>query len=53
MANAKTSPETKDSLSVEIGGWFKAKATGAGVVAIPALLVLLGLFALATSWLGL
>ena len=25
----------RDSLSVELGGWFKAHATGAGVIAIP------------------
>ena len=25
----------KNSLSVELGGWFKARATGLGVIAIP------------------
>lgn len=34
-------PVSKDSLSVEVGGWFRAHATGAGVVAIPLVLLLL------------
>lgn len=28
-------PEAQDSLKVELGGWFKAHATGRGVLAIP------------------
>jgi hypothetical protein len=28
-------PSARDSLSVELGGWFRAHATGAGVIAIP------------------
>lgn len=36
-----TPPATRDSLSVEVGGWFRAHATGAGVVAIPLVLLLL------------
>ena len=37
MPSAPTppSPPPRDSLSVELGGWFKAHATGAGVIAIP------------------
>lgn len=29
------SPPARDSISVELGDWFKAHATGAGVIAIP------------------
>lgn len=35
------SPRSRDSLSVEVGGWFKAHATGGGVVAIPLVILLL------------
>lgn len=45
-------PDTKDSLSVEVGGWFKAHATGAGVIAIPIILLLLAGVALAQVWIG-
>jgi hypothetical protein len=34
-------PRERDSLSVEIGGWFKAHATGRGVIAIPLLIAVL------------
>jgi hypothetical protein len=34
-------PAPKDSLSVEVGGWFRAHATGGGVLAIPLVLLLL------------
>lgn len=38
---------SKDSLSVELGGWFKAHATGTGVIAIPLILLLLAALAIA------
>lgn len=34
-------PPPKNSLSVELGGWFKAHATGLGVVAIPLIVIAL------------
>lgn len=37
----------RDSLSVELGGWFKAHATGAGVIAIPIVVLVVALMALA------
>ncbi len=45
-------PPNKDSLSVEVGGWFKAHATGNGVIAIPIVLILLGAAAFALGWIG-
>jgi hypothetical protein len=47
------SQPTKDSLSVEVGGWFKANATGAGVFVIGAILVILAALGLLQLWLGL
>lgn len=44
-------PPAKDSLSVELGGWFKANATGGGVVVIGVILVALGALGLAQFWL--
>lgn len=41
----------KDSLSVELGGWFKANATGGGVIVIGVILVALGALGLAQFWL--
>jgi hypothetical protein len=41
----------RDSLSVELGGWFKAHATGAGVIAIPIVVLVLAGLALAQGWL--
>lgn len=43
----------KDSLSVEVGGWFKANATGAGVFVIGAILVILAVLGLLQVWLSL
>ena len=40
----------KDSLSVELGGWFKAHATGAGVIAIPVIILVVTVAALARLW---
>lgn len=38
----KPSPSrAKDFLSVEVGGWFKATATGGGVLVVPLVMVLL------------
>lgn len=44
-------PPAKDSLSVELGGWFKANATGGGVIVIGVILVALGALGLAQFWL--
>lgn len=39
----KSSPVTpRNSLSVEIGSWFKAHATGLGVIVIPVIVLVLG-----------
>lgn len=40
------------TLSVKIGGWFEAQATGAGVLAIPVLVIAVLLAALASAWLS-
>ena len=48
-----TQPQSRDSLSVEIGRWFKADATGGGVVVIGVILVILALVGLAQVWLTL
>ena len=42
----------RDSLSVELGGWFKAHATGAGVIAIPVVVLVLAALAWAQGWSG-
>lgn len=39
-------PEGRDSLHVEVGGWFRAHATGVGVLAIPIILLLVALILL-------
>ena len=46
-------PPAKDSLSVELGGWFKANATGGGVIVIGVILVALGALGLAQVWMTL
>lgn len=44
MRTSKTSSEAeRDSLSVEVGQWFKAHATGRGVLAIPAIVAVLAI----------
>lgn len=45
MPSQPTPPKSPDSLSVKLGGWFEAHATGRGVLAIPAIVVLLVLAA--------
>ena len=52
QSSKPTPPPSRDSLSVEVGGWFKAHATGAGVIAIPLLLAVLAAAALAQHFLG-
>lgn len=47
-----SSPKSPDSLSVKLGGWFEAHATGRGVFAIPAIVVLLVLGAVVKLSLG-
>jgi uncharacterized membrane protein YkgB len=46
------SPPARDSLSVELGGWFKANATGRGVFVIGVILTLIGLLSLVEFWLS-
>jgi hypothetical protein len=45
-------PPAQDSLSVELGNWFKANATGRGVFVIGAILVVLAILGLAQVWLS-
>lgn len=49
----KPTERNKDSLSVELGGWFKASATGRGVFVIGLILLFFGALGLAQAWLGL
>lgn len=49
----KPTEPVKDSLSVELGGWFKASATGRGVFVIGVILLFLGAIGLLQAWLGL
>lgn len=46
-------PSAKDSLTVEVGGWFKANATGAGVFVIGVILVILAVLGLLQIWISL
>ena len=43
----------RDSLTVEVGGWFKANATGAGVFVIGVILVILAVLGLLQLWMTL
>jgi hypothetical protein len=44
MRTSKNSSEAaRDSLSVELGQWFKAHATGRGVLAIPMIVAILAI----------
>jgi hypothetical protein len=54
MPVAKKPSETpsRDSLSVELGGWFKANATGRGIFVIGVIVVALVAGALAQGWAG-
>ena len=45
--------QARDTLSVEVGNWFKANATGRGVLVIGVILVLLALIGLAQVWITL
>lgn len=45
-----TQTPQKHSLTVELGGWFRAHATGAGVIAIPIVVVALAALAFAQGW---
>lgn len=45
-------PADRNTLSVEFGNWFKARATGAGVFAIPVIVLVIGCVALARGWVG-
>lgn len=46
MRDPPSSEPPKNSLSVELGGWFKAHATGLGVIAIPLIVFALAAAAL-------
>ncbi|HEY9234470.1 MULTISPECIES: hypothetical protein [Phenylobacterium] len=48
----KPAEPARDSLTVELGGWFKASATGRGVFVIGVILLFLGALGLAQAWLG-
>jgi len=55
MMSSRPEPSKKaspDTLSVELGNWFKAHATGAGVIAIPIIVLVLGALALLQRKLG-
>lgn len=52
MSTPEPSPTERNTLSVEFGSWFKARATGAGVIAIPLIVLVLGCVAMARVWLG-
>lgn len=41
QSRPKTAPLTRDTLSLKLGNWFEAHATGAGVIAIPVVLLIL------------
>jgi len=43
----RTIRPSPDSLSLKLGGWFEAHATGRGVLAIPAVVLVLALAAAA------
>lgn len=45
------SPPARDSLSVKLGAFFEAHATGWGVLAIPIVVVLLSVAAFLRIWL--
>lgn len=47
-----TSPTTRNSLSLKLGGWLEAHATGWGVVAIPIVVVLVLAAEGLRLWLG-
>lgn len=46
-------PAAPDTLSVQVGNWFKASATGRGVFVIGVTLVLLAALGFAQVWLSL
>lgn len=48
-----TGRQPKDTLSVEVGDWFKANATGAGVFVIGVILVILAVLAVLQVWISL
>jgi hypothetical protein len=51
--SANRSPSrSNDSLSVELGGWFKAYATGKGVMAIPIVVAVVAVTALLRLFMG-
>jgi len=49
---ARSARPSRDTLSVKLGGWFEAHATGSGVIAVPVIVVLVLAAAVARLWLG-
>lgn len=45
-------PAAPDSLSIQLGDWFKAHATGKGVIAIPVVIVVVAAVGLVHTLLG-
>lgn len=41
MSSKPPAPPSPDSLSLKVGSWFEANATGKGVLAIPVVVLLL------------
>jgi hypothetical protein len=46
-------PPSPDSISVKLGGWFEAHATGRGVLAVPVVVLVLALVAAAKLYFSL
>lgn len=46
-------PTAPDSVSLKVGGWLEAHATGRGVIAVPIIVVLLLVGAAAMALIGL
>jgi len=45
-------PTAPDSLSIQLGDWFKAHATGKGVIAIPVVIVVVAAVGIFHSLVG-
>jgi hypothetical protein len=53
MSSTKQQPDrASDSLSVKLGGWFEAHATGRGVVAVPIVVLVVVIVLAATKLWG-
>jgi hypothetical protein len=47
MSSPTRSRARQDSLSVKLGGWFEAHATGRGVLAVPVVVLIVAMVAAA------